>query len=221
MQHKRKNIRLHGYDYSRAGLYFLTVVVQNRLHLFGYVENGKMILNDAGRMIEQWYREIENKYPDRRCREMVVMPNHFHCIIENVEMPTDDDVPYRDGDVRTTDDNARTTDTNIGLTDAHVGAPLRGRPLMVDRPEPDEKYGMHNKKYGATIGDVMDWFKTMTTNEYIRGVKNNNWERFDGKLWQRNYYDRIIRDWEEDVRISTYILENPEKWNDDKFNSNE
>ena len=84
-----------------------------------------------------------------------------------------------------------------------------------------DKYGMHNKKYGATIGDVMDWFKTMTTNEYIRGVKNHNWKRYEGKLWQRDYYDHIIRDWLDDVRISTYIIENPSKWKDDMFNIKE
>lgn len=57
----RKNMRLHGYDYSRAGLYFLTIVVQNRMHLFGEIKNAKMILNDAGCMIEKWYYEIENE----------------------------------------------------------------------------------------------------------------------------------------------------------------
>jgi hypothetical protein len=72
----RKNMRLRGYDYSRAGLYFLTPVVQNRLHLFGEIRSSEMILNDAGRMVEKWYWEIENKYPDKRCHEMVVMPNH-------------------------------------------------------------------------------------------------------------------------------------------------
>ena len=50
--HHRKSIRLKGYDYSQAGLYFLTICVQNRLCLFGDVVNGKMILNDAGRMVE-------------------------------------------------------------------------------------------------------------------------------------------------------------------------
>jgi putative transposase len=65
----------------------------------------------------------------------------------------------------------------------------------------------------------MDWFKTMTTNAYIRGVKNDGWRRFDDKLWQRNYYDHIIRDWQDDVRISTYIIDNPAKWDDDKFNN--
>ena len=40
----------------------------------------RMILNDAGKMVERWYRELENKYPDKRCHEMVIMPNHFHYI---------------------------------------------------------------------------------------------------------------------------------------------
>lgn len=82
--HHRRSIRLRGTDYSQAGLYFITLVVQNRLHLFGRIENGEMILNHAGHAIEKWYREIEYKYPDKRCHEMIAMPNHFHCIIENV-----------------------------------------------------------------------------------------------------------------------------------------
>lgn len=43
-----------------------------------------MGLNDAGKMIEKWYFELDNKYPDIRCHEMIVMPNHFHCIIEKI-----------------------------------------------------------------------------------------------------------------------------------------
>lgn len=61
--HHRRSIRLREYDYSQAGLYFITLVVQNRLHLFGRIENGEMILNDAGHAIEKWYREIEYKFP--------------------------------------------------------------------------------------------------------------------------------------------------------------
>ena len=37
-------------------------------------------------VVEKWYAELENKYPGKRCHEMVVMPNHFHCIIENMGM---------------------------------------------------------------------------------------------------------------------------------------
>jgi putative transposase len=76
---------------------------------------------------------------------------------------------------------------------------------------------MENKKYNATIGDAMDWFKTMTTNEYIRGVRQSGWKRFNGKLWQRNYWEHIIRSTAEYERISSYIIANPAKWRRDKL----
>ena len=68
-----------------------------------------------------------------------------------------------------------------------------------------------------TIGDMMDAFKSITTVEYIRGVKTLGWPRFDGTLWQRNYYEHIIRDEESYLQISNYILNNPAKWAEDKF----
>lgn len=95
----------------------------------------------------------------------------------------------------------------------------RGRPLHVpanDEPRhPQNQYGIDNKKYGATIGAAMDWFKTMTTNEYIRGVKQCGWQPFDGKLWQRNYWEHIIRNEMSYFKISDYILSNPTKWDND------
>lgn len=57
----------------------------------------------------------------------------------------------------------------------------------------------------------------MTTNEYIRGVKTLGWQPFDGKLWQRNYYEHIIRNEKSYHTISQYIINNPAKWTDDKF----
>lgn len=58
----------------------------------------------------------------------------------------------------------------------------------------------------------------MTTNEYIRGVKNQGWKHFDGKLWQRNYWEHIIRDQDSYDRITEYIIGNPSKWDDDRLN---
>ncbi len=57
----------------------------------------------------------------------------------------------------------------------------------------------------------------MSTNEYIRGVKQLGWAKFNGKLWQRNYWEHIIRDEPEFHRISDYIVNNPKKWKGDKF----
>ena len=188
--------------------------------MFGRIENGQMILNDAGQMIEKWFCELTNKYPDKTIYEFVVMPNHFHGIVENFD--------HSDAHV---DRNANfnNPDKNIGIalnvdSDAHVGAPLRGRPdhqLInndhVSANTESPPYGQNNRVFGATLGRAMDWFKTMTTNEYIRGVKNNGWQRFDYKLWQRNYHDHIIRDEQEYYRISEYIRNNPARWEEDRF----
>ena len=70
---------------------------------------------------------------------------------------------------------------------------------------------------GSPLHKIIQWFKTMTTNEYIRNVKNNRWEPFDGKLWQRNYYEHIIRNEQELNKIREYIINNPLKWELDKY----
>ena len=58
----------------------------------------------------------------------------------------------------------------------------------------------------------------MTTNEYIRGVKKYGWPRFAGRLWQRNYYEHVIRNETEMTRIREYILTNPARWATDPEN---
>lgn len=64
----------------------------------------------------------------------------------------------------------------------------------------------------------MQWFKTMATNEYIRGVRNFGWEPFPGKLWQRNYFEHIVRREESLNRIRDYIRDNPLRWHLDREN---
>lgn len=64
----------------------------------------------------------------------------------------------------------------------------------------------------AALPTLMQWFKTMTTNAYIRGVKHHGWPAFCGKVWHRNYYERIIRNEAAHDAIRRYILNNPAKW---------
>lgn len=63
-----------------------------------------------------------------------------------------------------------------------------------------------------TLGTVLDWLKTMTTNEYIRGVRHLAWKSFPGRLWQRDYHDYVIRSEEELESIREYIQQNPARW---------
>lgn len=71
-------------------------------------------------------------------------------------------------------------------------------------------------RVAPTLGDIVGAFKSITTLEYIRGVKQFNWRRFNGKLWQRNYYEHIIRNEEDYERIFNYIESNPSNWAEDE-----
>lgn len=176
--HHRRSIRLPEYDYSCEGFYFVTICVHERRPLFGHIDDGVMHLNDAGRMVEKWYYQCAEHFPDIECMDMVIMPNHFHCIWRNMG----DDI------------------------DNPVGAD------RCVRPGNEIQKGEHT---GSPLHRVVQWFKTMTTNEYIRGVKQSGWSPFSSRLWQRNYYEHIIRNQRSFDEIVMYIHDNPIHWADD------
>jgi len=168
--HRRKSIRLKGYDYSKEGLYFITICTHDREKLCGeiiYNVGADLCVcpvlksEVTAQMIEKWYFELEKKFKNIRCHEFVVMPNHFHCIIEITKIQGE-----------------------------HTGSPLP---------------------------NIIQWFKTMTTNEYIKMVKENKLPNFNSHIWQRNYYENVIRNEERDFQIIKYIENNPIKWQEDKY----
>jgi len=81
LRHRRRTIRLKGYDYTRAGAYFVTVCVQGRERLFGEIVDGEMRLNEAGRMVQSVWDESPVHYPGVEVDAFVVMPNHVHGIV--------------------------------------------------------------------------------------------------------------------------------------------
>ena len=70
----------------------------------------------------------------------------------------------------------------------------------------------------VSLSRLIQWFKTMTTNTYIHGVREHNWESFPGKLWQRSFYDKIIRNDRVLDAIRIYIEFNPLRWALDQDN---
>ncbi|MFN0293753.1 transposase [Pedobacter helvus] len=185
----RRSIRLKGYDYSNEGLYFVTICCQNMAHLFGKVVSGQMQLNAAGLMVNEWIKKLENKFPDIRIDEYVIMPNHIHLIIENIGLHNPDAV----------------------RVDLCVNP---STDLCVDPNMHRQAEGEHS---GSPLHRVVQWLKTMTTNSYIKGVKTLGWEPFNKKIWHRNYYEHIIRDDRAHHNIAEYIKNNPLKWEADKF----
>ena len=68
-----------------------------------------------------------------------------------------------------------------------------------------------------SLSDIVDRYKTLTSKRYIDGININDWPRLNRKLWQRNYYEHIIRNEKSYVKISEYIINNPLHWRDDKY----
>ena len=113
MQSKRKSQRKHGYDYSQPGYYAVTVCTQNRSCLFGVIDNGDMLLNDAGRMIDKIWHEMPEHYPCIELDVMQIMPNHLHGIVV-VRDPSDPRAnPHHGTEDGRTQRSAPTTVSNV------------------------------------------------------------------------------------------------------------
>jgi len=79
--HHRRSIRLRGHDYASGGVYFVTICTANNRPLFGTVVNGRMALNDAGRIAARCWHEIPSHFPHATLDEWIIMPDHVHGIV--------------------------------------------------------------------------------------------------------------------------------------------
>ena len=192
-KHHRRSIRLKGYDYTSPGAYFVTICTQEHVCIFGDVVDDEMVLNVAGRMVQAIWESIPKRFPTIQSDVHVIMPNHFHAIIV--------------------------------ITDAHCRGDPCGRPgaragtgtRAGTRPAPTVPTGATRR---PALGDVVGAFKSITTHEYISGVRNKGWPPFDKRLWQRNYWEHIIRNETAYQRIYQYIENNPASWEDDQLHPN-
>jgi putative transposase len=138
-----------------------------------------MQLNNAGEIVKKWWLELKNKFPQITLDESIIMPNHFHGIIQI------------------------------------VGADLCVCPVHKNEHQGNNKHpGAH---IGAPLQNMIQWFKTMVINEYIRHVKSKKLPPFEKSIWQRNYYEHIIRNENELNNTRKYILNNPVNWKSDEL----
>jgi len=190
--HHRRSIRLKGYDYSQEGLYFVTLCVQDRDCIFGNVVDGKMILNDAGRIAHnEWLKTAELR-KNVQLHNFIVMPNHFHTIFEITHVGAycirpDDECIRLDDEMGVC--NTPLQNAQMGVYEGVCNTPLRS-------PK-------------QTVGAIIRGYKSAVTRQM-------NVLKISFK-WQRNMYEHIIRDYNDYARIDEYILNNPEKWESDKF----
>ncbi|MDW7756043.1 MAG: transposase, partial [Brevefilum sp.] len=178
--YNRTSLRLPDYDYSTEGIYFITIVTQKRKCLFGSIRDCEMILNSVGLMVDQVCKEIPQYIPTVELSPYQIMPNHFHALIL-----------IKHNIIKNIFEHNSLNQIDYQLLEPNVGADLRVCPGQPQRVAPTEKL--------ISLQNIVQRFKSLTTRRYIDGVHNNNWPSFEMRLWQRNYYEHVVRD-ESDYR---------------------
>ena len=142
---RRKNIRLKYYDYSKEGMYFITICIKNRIEILGKITNDNMNLTKEGTIVEDNIRKISEIYSNIKIDEYIIMPNHIHML------------------------------------------------LLID------------KKSVVTISRVIKQYKESRT------------KRLGYRIFQKLYYEHIIRNEKEYLKIKEYIQNNIMNWKQDRY----
>jgi putative transposase len=191
--HHRRSVRLKGHDYSSDGQYFITICTYQRLCLFGTVVDGVMHRNEYGEIIaEEWMKSREIRQ-EIEFGEWVVMPNHIHGIVI----------------------------MNWAEFPFHVGAQGLA-PLQHVTPSSTLPAELPSKPIPSQTGIAYRSPKSLSS--FVAGFKMaatkriNNLRNAPGTpVWQRNYYENLIRNETSLTTIRHYILNNPQNWESDQL----
>ena len=176
--HQRRSIRLKGYDYAQAGAYFITICTHNRKQRFGEIvragftpaQNAKMQLNEYGQIAQDQWLQIPARFENIELGAFIIMPNHVHGII--IINDPDDETPNVVGV------GAGFIPAPDNETPNVVGVGASPTPTVIPMP--------------VQLGNIVGAYKSLVANECLEIYKTKN--ETMGKLWQRNYYEHIIRD---------------------------
>lgn len=205
---RRRAMRLRGYDYSQPGAYFVTICAQHRKCLFGTIIDGKMQLNEIGKIVVECWNRISQHFPSVELGEYVIMPNHTHGIIRwgipEMKSPyVPEHIATRRGDRQTTaKPQFATPPEHIATRRGEVSSPALNNSRKDEAPSP-------------TLGKIVAYFKYQSTKRI-----NQHRDRQGTRIWQRDYYDHVVRDAPDLQRLCQYIQNNPMKWELDQLHPN-
>ena len=185
---RRKTLRLSSYDYAQPGAYYVTLCAQRRACIFGRVVDGQMRLNEYGESVTACWLDLPGHYDHVRLDAFVVMPNHVHAVIG----------------LRGNDDTA------VDQThDNTVGAGLRPAPTVAD--DAATKTNAVAPKRHA-LPEIVRAFKSFSA-RHINEIRNSP----GAPVWQRTYYEHVVRSESELGRIRAYVRDNPARWTSDAY----
>ena len=141
----RKKLRLECYNYSKQGMYFITICIKSRAKILGKINNNQIELTKQGTIVQHHIEHIPQKYTNIKIDEYIIMPNHIHIII-----------------------------SMCSTNDAHLSRIIK------------QYKGSVTKQIGYSI-------------------------------WQKSYYEHVIRNEKEYYKIKEYIQNNIVNWKHDKY----
>jgi len=203
----RHSIRLDNYDYSQMGFYFVTICTQNMDCLFGEIKNGKMINNNIGNIVDEWLLKIPNAFENAEIDMHQLMPNHLHVIII-----------IRNQSCRGGVIPAPTKKYSLGQiigyfkyqSTKYINTMMYGRGYS----RPSFKYSGAKTRLAEALA------KRARLDSTIESKRAAPLHKFPfNKIWQRNYYERIIRNEREYWVIKKYVRDNPGNWENDENNT--
>ena len=192
--------RLKNWEYSSEAIYFITLVAQNRECVLGTIDEGIMILNNNGKIIET---ELLKSIAIREhwfFHNWAIMPNHIHLL---VEIKNDNSIPS---------------------VETHCSASLPSASLQLESESHSESKPQKLSRKPNSISSFVAIFKSVTTKQINTLINNNDPNCRDAlqcvsTIWQSNYHDHIVRNYNSFDTIYHYIKNNPKYWNTDSINS--
>jgi len=189
---QRKQLRLRGYDYAFPGAYFVTICSAGKRPVFGSISGESIVLSPAGEIVRSEWMALPERFSRLVLDEFVIMPNHLHGVLA---------FAGHAGGASPSPTTGNTTTKPGGTSPSPTTGNTTTKPGGTS-PSP-------------TLFDVIGAFKSIST------IKVNGLLRRRGvPLWQRSYYEHIVRTGEDLRNIQRYISENPLMWSLDPENPN-
>jgi len=180
---RRRSVRLPFFDYSRPGAYFLTICLRDKKQLFGKVAAHAIELSTLGRIAEECWLEIPAHFPVVRLGPHVIMPDHVHGIVI-IQSPTNADAGAAASGGNPAKDHRR----------ARYIVPLREKPLRE-----------FAESIAGSVATIVATFKAAVARQAARELSGTK----SGMLWQRGYYEHVIRNEQDFQNACEYIRMNP------------
>ncbi|GIV33824.1 MAG: hypothetical protein KatS3mg031_1359 [Chitinophagales bacterium] len=211
-KYRTQTTRWRHWDYGWNAAYFVTICTKNRECWFGKVANGKMILNDIGKIAHDCWLHIPHHFPFVQLGDHVIMPNHVHGIII-IDKPDDGHM----------DDHDMVEAQNFAPLQQPQQPQQQQQQQQQQRPPPQQQRPPQQQPHPKPPSTTKNRFGPQSKNlaSIIRGFKIGVTKHArlinPDFAWQSRYHDHVIRDDASHQRIARYIQNNPAQWQEDSF----